>query len=572
MHAYNLASLFKRTYTGNLLWGHSRGVLSLPRACAVLTCALWLAPPLPGSAQDSADAGLEAPARAEPEDLEPSAPEAERIPPRVLELGVVYFPPSLTLPEDGAVEVTLIVGRDGRAQLEECREPAQVCDAVSAALLVSSFEPARVNGEARAARVQARFSVRPAPEPVATYERAPQPAAEAPEVAPPPPAETESAGEYGAEARVERPTPTAHALSLEEMRELPGALGDPFRAIEALPGVVPVMTGLPYVYVRGAPPAATAYFYDEIQLPALFHLALGPAVVHPAMVGPIDFYPGVAPARYGRKTGGVVTGKAALRPLKPGVHGEVELRLVDVQAYVATPLENGGRVEVAGRYGYPGLAIKLFESSAVLQYWDYQLRTILPLSNHTEATVIALGSFDLVGERRDGRLRRQLELQFHRLEARLTRRKAGTLLGFALSGGFERSGLADEVHVRASRFGPKLWLDARVRKASLRFGADMLASIGKLMAGTTDDPSDFPLSSHPAYRSANGRKPSAPTPSCCGPSCRGSSSRRGCVRTCGSQGATRSTRSSRGPSCASTRTSGSRCTARSAWPTNRRSS
>ena len=119
-------------------------------------------------------------------------------------------------------------------------------------------------------------------------------------------------------AVVTRPEPTAHSISLEQIREVPGAFGDPFRAIEALPGVVPVMSGVPYVYVRGAPPSATAYFYDEIQMPALFHLGLGPAVVHPAMVGPIDFYPGVAPARYGRKTGGVVAGKAAFRPLKPG--------------------------------------------------------------------------------------------------------------------------------------------------------------------------------------------------------------------------------------------------------------
>ena len=43
-------------------------------------------------------------------------------------------------------------------------------------------------------------------------------------------------------------------LSATDVREMPGAFGDPFRAIEALPGVIPVVSGLPYFYIRGAPP------------------------------------------------------------------------------------------------------------------------------------------------------------------------------------------------------------------------------------------------------------------------------------------------------------------------------
>src|SRR5690606_2633144 len=48
--------------------------------------------------------------------------------------------------------------------------------------------------------------------------------------------------------------PLRTRLSGAEVRELPGAFGDPFRAIEALPGVVPIASGVPYFYVRGAPP------------------------------------------------------------------------------------------------------------------------------------------------------------------------------------------------------------------------------------------------------------------------------------------------------------------------------
>ena len=358
-----------------------------------------------------------------------------RTPPRALFVPPLHWPIDQPLPEAGSLTLTLVIERDGRARLEECALTSSACDAVRVALEAAAFAPALVQGVPSAARVQVRFVVTRA------ADDAGAPLADAPGLdagagsldaathTTPKPLEP---AEYGAFARLERKQPLAMALELEEMRELPGALGDPFRVIDALPGVVPVMTGLPYVYVRGAPPAATAYFYDDIQLPALFHLAFGPAVVHPAMVGGIDFYPGVAPARYGRKTGGVVAGKAMLRDLKPGVHGEVELRLIDLQAYVATPIRKTGRLEVAGRFGYPGLLAKLFDSRAVIQYWDYQLRSVTPLGRGTDVTLIALGSFDLIGQRQGGKLQRDIELQFHRVEARLTRRMRGLSLGSAL--------------------------------------------------------------------------------------------------------------------------------------------
>jgi outer membrane receptor protein involved in Fe transport len=454
---------------------------------------------------------------------------SELTPPRALFLPLLSWPPDQPRPELGSVDARVVIERDGQAQLESCEQAASVCSALRAALALAKFAPATLNGEPKGARVRVRFGLEQTM-PVAADAGAADASGAQPQAGLPNAdaaaaaaddadasttvarAEHGESAEYGAVARVERPKPLATAVELEEIREVPGALGDPFRVIEALPGVVPVMTGLPYVYVRGAPPAATAYFYDDIQLPALFHLALGPAVVHPAMVGGIDFYPGVAPARYGRKTGGVVAGKALLRDLKPGVHGELELRLIDMQAYVATPIRKTGRLEIAGRYGYPGLLTKLFESRAVVQYWDYQLRSVIPLSRRSEATLIAIGSFDLIGTRRRGRVERDLELSFHRVEARLVQRSRGLTLGSALSAGFERSGLGDTLNVEALRLGPKLWFDFTIKRAALRLGTDMLATMGKIYdersrnSGSSEDGGGgFSLTDNPIYRSAAAR-------------------------------------------------------------------
>src|SRR5688572_3114978 len=65
----------------------------------------------------------------------------------------------------------------------------------------------------------------------------------------------------------ERPQPMRSSLQRAEIRQVPGAFGDPFRAVEVLPGVTPVISGLPFFYVRGAPPGNVGYFLDGVRVP-----------------------------------------------------------------------------------------------------------------------------------------------------------------------------------------------------------------------------------------------------------------------------------------------------------------
>ena len=97
----------------------------------------------------------------------------------------------------------------------------------------------------------------PPPEPIA----APAPAREG-EAAPAPPVEEP----IDLDVLGQRPEPSRSAsLTRAEVRELPGAFGDPFRAIEALPGVTPIVSGLPFFFIRGAPPGNAGYFLDGIR-------------------------------------------------------------------------------------------------------------------------------------------------------------------------------------------------------------------------------------------------------------------------------------------------------------------
>ena len=405
----------------------------------------------------------------------PVRAEQATTPPAVISVPALDLPADLEVTE-AQLDVEVQIDPQGEASLPEGQLSGGLREAVERALAAGRFEPARSAGVAVSARVTLRFEL--ASVPVADGGTAPAVAANAGA------GEEPSAGAapqepvaYGARAEVPAPKPTARRLELVAMRDVPGAFGDPFRILDTLPGVVPILTGVPYVYVRGAPPAGTIYLYDGIPVPALFHLALGPAVVHPALVGDLDFYSAVAPARYGRHTGGVFAGQGRGQA-GTDVAGELELRLVDVQAMLDIPV-GGGRVTVAGRYGYPGLLLTLLSSEAELSYWDYQLRVTQRLSASDRAELLIFGSYDRVGEKDDPQ--EGLSLQFHRAEARLLRTQRRLELGAALQVGYEQSQLADELRVSAIRLGPRLWFGAAPTSGvRLRVGADLLGTFGEV--------------------------------------------------------------------------------------------
>jgi hypothetical protein len=246
--------------------------------------------------------------------------------------------------------------------------------------------------------------------------------------------------------------------------------------VDALPGVVPVLSGLPYFFIRGSPPAGTLYLYDDIPVPALYHLAIGPAAIHPRMVGPITLYSGVAPARYGRLTGGVIAGEGP--PTGDGrTHVESELRLLDVSAYLQAPVL-GGTLTAAARYGYPALVLSVFSPNVGLAYWDYQLRYAADLSPNERVELVALGSHDALSV--NDSPGDAIALTYHRLEARYLNRRPGQQLGAALLFGWEHSELGSQFQLEAARVGPRLWFQRELGGGNrLRLSADMQAILGQ---------------------------------------------------------------------------------------------
>jgi outer membrane receptor protein involved in Fe transport len=223
----------------------------------------------------------------------------------------------------------------------------------------------------------------------------------------------------------EKPAPGVQSISRAEVRLLPGAFGDPFRAIDALPGVTPLASGLPYFFVRGAPPGNVGYLLDGIRVPLLYHIGLGPSVIHPALMDRVDLYPGGYPASFGRFAGGIVSGETKAH--EPGFHGEANIRLVDAGAMVAADLPKGiGEVLVAGRGSYFTPLLEAIHSPVRLGYWDYQARVTFHVTPKDDLTAFAFGAHDFLGNTADdGTPQTLFDTTFHRLDLRWDHRFSG---------------------------------------------------------------------------------------------------------------------------------------------------
>lgn len=421
-------------------------------------------------------------APAEPAPIPPLPSEAI-VAPKLMGEAVVEYPAGAV--GASTVILELLIGVEGDVRDARVVEGAEPFAAAALAAARSwRFEPARVQGQRRAARI--RFVVSfsppvdgaPAPEPpVSTPARAPSPAPRAP---------------IAVTVLGRRQEPLAQTLSRAEVRQLPGAFGDPFRAIEALPGVTPILSGVPFFYVRGAPPGNVGYFLDGIRLPVLYHAGLGPSVVHPAMVSRVDLYPGAYPTRFGRFSGGIVAGEVQA-PLDHW-HGEWQIRLFDAGAMAEAPFAEGrGHVLVGGRYSYTAYLISLLGEDARLEYWDYQLRAGYRLGASDALSVFAFGSFDYFGEDTSDTDDALFSTEFHRIDVRHDHDFSdATRLRSAFTWGFDRTRVGEDsgyaldrrLSLRSeleSQLGPSLRLSA---------GADVVTDAYSIDAVVDDDGAD----------------------------------------------------------------------------------
>lgn len=181
-------------------------------------------------------------------------------------------------------------------------------------------------------------------------------------------------------------------MSRNESKEVAGAFGDPFRTVESMPGVTSMVSGLPYFFVRGAPPGNVGYFLDGIRIPMLYHAFAGPSVLHPAFIESVELHRGGYPARFGHYAGSIVEGRT-VSPVAD-LRGEASVRLFDAGVMAAAPFNSErGSVMLGGRYSYSGLIVSQI-SDVKLDYWDYQALASYAIGPKDTVRILGFGASD----------------------------------------------------------------------------------------------------------------------------------------------------------------------------------
>ncbi|HLL01863.1 MAG TPA: TonB-dependent receptor [Myxococcaceae bacterium] len=282
-----------------------------------------------------------------------------------------------------------------------------------------------------------------------------------------------------------------------ELREIPGTMGDPFRVVMLLPGVGSMLSGVAYPVVRGSQPSSTGYYLDGIRVPILFHLFLGPAVLHPDFIDTIDFYPGTPPPKYGRLMGGAIDGRLS-RPRDDRVHGSAYMDLINAGVFLEYPFESTGtNISVAGRYSYTPWIIALAANAVqpepppgrkndklILDFWDYQLRVEQEVGEG-RTRLFTFGSSDTFGvEAQDEFGSTGLQtILFHRADVRHRHPVAGGDLEVGATWGLDRLGVVGregltgqrtEFHIDNTTWALRAGYEKQLAEGlTLRSGADL---------------------------------------------------------------------------------------------------
>lgn len=340
---------------------------------------------------------------------------------------------------DALVVLRFVVQEDGSVRdVEVVLGDEPFASAAAAAALTWVFDPARRGAERLAVRIEFQVTFEQktveVPVPTATDEMpvigaGDLPAAEAEA------GTAEAELQASAEVIVQEELPSGRqVLTRAAARQVPGGFGDPLRAVDVLPGVTAVVSGLPFFYVRGAPPANNGFFFDGVRLPFLYHAFLGPGAIHPEIIDAVNLYPGPYPARFGQHAGGIIS--ADLRAPSGRFQFGAEVSLYEAGAFTEIPFAEGrGRVFVGGRYSYTAL-LASWLTSATAEFWNYQALIDYALTPRDRVSVLFLGAYDLA--ERDG----IWESEFHRADLRYDRSIGdSTVARIAATVGFDRTSL-----------------------------------------------------------------------------------------------------------------------------------
>ncbi len=323
-----------------------------------------------------------------------------------------------------------------------------------------------------------------------------------------------SSDPYRTVVRTKRPRREVTRTTLEarEVTRVAGTFGEPFRVIEALPGLLRTPFTGGFLVVRGANPRDTGVYLDGHEIPLLYHFVVGSAVFNADLVRSIDFSPGNWSVRFGRRLGGLVEVRTLDDP-PDTTRASAELDLIDVGALGKIPVRDKdakpdnpptGDVFAAVRRSHLDAVIAAVSDVGVApRYWDYQVGAGTRLGGAWKGRLLMYGSddrFEIVGDLggqsgpSDGG-EQTLGIAFHRLIGRAWRPLPGGRVDLSTSVGLDMVGFNfDPNSFETTGLNIEARADARfllVERLTVETGLDLISRRYDVHANTPDIPAPW---------------------------------------------------------------------------------
>jgi hypothetical protein len=147
-------------------------------------------------------------------------------------------------------------------------------------------------------------------------------------------------------------------LKASEFASLPGAGGDPIKAVQNLPGVNRPQSFDSRVIIQGSAPKDTRYHIQGHEVPIVFHFGGLSSVVMPEALDRVEYSSAGYGAEWGRANGGLV-GVFTRKPRTDRLHGMGYLDIFNAGGYIEGPTDDSGSSALLGfRQSYIGQVLR----------------------------------------------------------------------------------------------------------------------------------------------------------------------------------------------------------------------
>ena len=201
------------------------------------------------------------------------------------------------------------------------------------------------------------------------------------------------------EAHQDSPHVSRQILDRERVEKTPGTHDDPFRLIQALPGVAATPEYSPSagdLVIRGAAPAESRIFVDGVEIPYLYHFQAYSSVLHTRLLDEVSIFPSTFGAPWGDAVGGVVVAETREADAEH-LHGGANANFIMVGGYLQVPTGDNA-VSASARRSYLDVVESSNDQYTLWPtFWDYLGRYDQALGEDHTLSITAFGAGDSYG-------------------------------------------------------------------------------------------------------------------------------------------------------------------------------